>query len=259
MRWAHTQGRRQGRWRGRRQGRCKRGRRSCYWWRPPHCSGCRGARARLLPSRCPLRPPSEACSRRRRSGWALHTSSPSQVRRCPSGPRMRTRGSVLPAARVLCRPLAVTGPLLTAPPSRVLAGGPSSTVCDALAALPGVLEARSGFTGRAGSQGLPPTSADCTGEQAGDLGLVEAIQLAVDPRVTLEALLDAFCVMPDLPGEWRGSGGAAAHPPVTFYHSLAQRDAVLRWRSRRQQTERVAVSLRPASMFWEAGPEQRSQ
>ena len=159
-------------------------------------------------------------------------------------------------ARVLLQ--AVTGPLLIAPPSRVLAGGPSSAVCDALAALPGVLEVRSGFTGRAGSQGPPPTSADCTGELAGELGLVEAIQLAVDPRVALEALLDAFWAMPDLPGEWLGFGVTSTHPPVVFYHSLAQRDAVLRWRSRRQQTERVAVSLRPASMFWEVGPERRS-
>ena len=154
----------------------------------------------------------------------------------------------------------VTGRRLTATPSRVLVGGPSSAVCDALAALPGVLEARSGLTGRAGWQGPPPTSAvwsDCTGELAGELGLVEAVQLAVDPRVALEGLLEAFWAIPNLPGEWRGSEGAGTRPPAIFYHSWAQRDAALRWRSRRQQTERVTVNLLPANTFWVGGPEEQ--
>ena len=88
-----------------------------------------------------------------------------------------------------------------------LAGGPARAAARGARALPGVLEAVAGFTGDGAAREF------------------EAIQLAVDPAVGIEAVFDAFL---------------AAHDPtsedsVIFVHSDAQRAAALAARSRLQQ------------------------
>ena len=104
-----------------------------------------------------------------------------------------------------------------------LAGGPAERLRAALAALPGVLEAAAGFTGG----GAPQE--------------VEAVQLAVDPRVGLETVLDAFLAAHD----------STSDDSIIFAHSDAQRDAALAARSRLHGGVRTRIA--PASAFWEAG------
>ena len=142
-----------------------------------------------------------------------------------------------------------------------LAGGPFWGLGATLAAVPGVLEAVVGYTGRAappqGTGALPheaPTFAEIA---AGGSGLVEAVQLAVDPAVDLEVVLDAFWAAHD-PASERGGGGGASHASAIFYHSANQRDAALAsrsWLERTSGLERVATSIRPATAFWEPEPE----
>ena len=150
-----------------------------------------------------------------------------------------------------------------------LAGGPASHLSASLATLPGVLEIVSGVTGRAASPNLrhggdppqgpshgppqdppqgPPTYDEvCTSGS----GLVEAVQLAVDPALPLEVVLDAY---------WAASstcygddGGAAQHTPAIFYHSASQLESAMASRGRMQQARphAAATSIRPATVFWE--------
>ena len=130
-----------------------------------------------------------------------------------------------------------------------LAGGPPHVLLSALSGVPGVLEATSGYTGGEAADG-PPTYAQIWSDAP---GLVEAVQLAVDPSVEIETLLAAYFGAHDPTSEGGGSG-VARHAPTIFYHSEAQRDAALASRARLQQATQQALttSIRPAAAFWEA-------
>lgn len=127
-----------------------------------------------------------------------------------------------------------------------LAGGPSTGLCAALTSLPGVLEVAAGLTGRAAAQGSP-TAVEIG---MGQTGWVEAVQLAVDPSLPLEALLDAF---------WAAHSPAASSASAIFYHSAAQRDVALSSRDEQygygaecSNAWRRATCIKPATAFWEA-------
>mmetsp|Transcript_72175 Transcript_72175/g.143174 ORF Transcript_72175/g.143174 Transcript_72175/m.143174 type:complete len:152 (-) Transcript_72175:602-1057(-) len=127
-----------------------------------------------------------------------------------------------------------------------LAGGSSAELCTALASLPGVLEVTAGLTGREASLGSP-TATEIGG---GRTGWVGAIQLAVDPCLPFEALLDAF---------WAAHNPSASvsnhSASVIFYHSAAQRDAALASRCRYEaecsSAWRRPTCIKPATAFWE--------
>lgn len=129
-----------------------------------------------------------------------------------------------------------------------LAGGPSGTLCTALSSMPGVLEATCGWTGADGAVGGGQAA---YGEAcSGEAGLVEAVQLAVEPTVTMEALLDTYLVARAV------DAGVPHHAPAIFYHSTAQREAALAWSNARMLgPQREMTVIRPATVFWESGPE----
>ena len=95
----------------------------------------------------------------------------------------------------------------------------------------------------------------------------EAVQLALDPSVPLEALLAAFWAAHDPthdsthdPTHADALGAArsgASEASTIFYHSAAQRDAALAARVRLQQAtlQRLETRIRPATAFWEAAPD----
>ena len=120
-----------------------------------------------------------------------------------------------------------------------LACDPSADLGRALTALPGVLELTAGLTGRAAVQG-PPTAEEIG---AGQTGWVEAVQLAVDPSLPLEAILEVF---------WAAHSPAASNTSAIFYHSAAQRDIALASRGRYDGAWRQPTCIKPATAFWEA-------
>jgi peptide methionine sulfoxide reductase MsrA len=150
-----------------------------------------------------------------------------------------------------------------------LAGGPSSTLAAALASLPGVLEATPGVTGRPllallGVTGRPAAHPSVTAEEACAEGLgffVEAVQLAMDPSIELEVLLDAFwgAHEPTTARSVTSSTGGCDDTPVRqasciFYHSAAQCEAAIASRERLQRTRmtQIMTTIRPATAFLEA-------
>ena len=151
----------------------------------------------------------------------------------------------LPAAPAIRNLLARSPESLGAAYVITLSGGPSGQLGARLAHVPGVLEVTTGCTGRGMAQAAPTYEE----MRAGGPEIVEAVQLAVDPSVDLEALLEAFWAVHDATSE----GGEPRHAACIFYHSDAQRDAACASRSRMERAtpRRITTRIRPATTFWE--------
>ena len=96
---------------------------------------------------------------------------------------------------------------------------------------------------------------DARGVGHGRVECIEAVQLAVDPSVELEAVLDIFWEAHDPTGSIHGSDETAAQQAsCIFYHSASQREAAVASRGRLQHTmgQQVETRIRPATAFWEA-------
>ena len=135
-----------------------------------------------------------------------------------------------------------------------LAGGPRLELRAALTMVPGVLEVTTGYTRlRSTTQGV------ATAEEVhmGELGLVEAVQLAVEPSVKLETLLEAYWGSHH-PTSHRTDGDGTQPTSCIFYHSSAQREAALAARAREElmRGQPLLTSIRPATSFLEAGIEE---